>query len=300
MTDNKDKRDEIITDLLIDAWDVARLLTEYEAHYQRGVEAGKAAASIDAEQLKAEFERGRDSYRDELLAQLADRHKVERVVAEEISTKAPIAKSIEEAPRPGRGPKPTDINRPEGIPSNFDMCRLVLIDAGKPLTATEIREAVARRWWPKVPTDWKSTPFGFLSSGKLRKSADNKFELGSGAATVVSREVLPRSPAKVPMPAVKPTAGPRPPAPVKFDHNGKSTIMRSMREYVLAGKLRAAMGKGHVGEGFLAQEVIGSNTENNREVVRSLCLAMNDQLAEVGLSIGHYPGFGLLMKDVVA
>lgn len=298
MTESLDKRNDIITDLLIDAWDMGRLIAEYEAHYQRGFEAGKAFGAINPEQLKAEFDRGRDSYRDELLARMipnsAPAEYLDKLAKQPIThgeDRKPIAKSIEVV-QPSRSVKISDVGRPEGIPTNFDMCRLVLIDAGRGLTASEIREAVSRRWWPGVPRDWKGVPFGFLGSGKLRKNADNKFEIGSGAATIVNKS------GTATLPAVRQAVGPAPAAMVKFDHGDKTAILASSREYALAGRLRKAIGKGHVSEAFLAQNVIGFNSENNRMIVRDLCLGMNPALADVGLKVEHHPGFGLLMKEV--
>ena len=89
----------------------------------------------------------------------------------------------------------------------------------------------------------------------------------------------------------------RPPPGVKFEHDGKACMLPSSRVYVLIGKLKAAMGKGHIDEGFLAQNAIGSNTEYNRTLVRRLCLESNGELSKVGLKIEYHAGFGLLMKE---
>lgn len=303
MTDNVDSRNDIITDLLIEAFDLGKLMEEYEAHYQRGFEAGKA--SIGTEQLKAEFERGRESYRDELLASLDAKYKPAAIIPP-AAPKAPIANSIEAA-KPAR-PKPTDIDRPEDIPSNFEMCRLALLDAGRPLSTVEIRDIVAKRWWPNVPGDWKSSPYGFLGSGKLRKNAEGKFllpEQAKPATTaakpepqeIINREVAKRVESPKPRNVAPAPVAPRPQAVIPFEHKGRSAMLATSREYSMASRLKKAMGAGHVAEGFLAQNVIGSNTEHTRMLVKDLCLGMNPALLSIGLKIEHYPGFGLLMKD---
>lgn len=239
-----------------------------------------------------------------------------------------------QAPHPRVGAR-----RPEGIPTTFTMIQTVLKETTVALTARDVMAAIEKRWWPDLgPTFLGPDISSFISMGRLTRDADGKLSLTEKGATMVSADlrhstkgefqtpapepkptvpeavkaiveekpaphVLPKTPVRIPMPAVKPTMGPRPsgpttPQPVKFDHGELTTYLPTMRSYVLAGKLRAAMGKGHVSEAFLAEQTIGSNTESNRMLVKDLCLGMNEALSVAGLKIEHHPGYGLLMKDV--
>lgn len=307
----------------MDWFDIEPIARALQNQYQRGFEAGKAASTINAEQLKAHYERGRNDYKRELFAKLDDMKP--GTIVEASSIKAPIASSIEEEPskpiksieiaKPGRGPKPTDVNRPEGIPSNYEMCRQVLADAGVPMSGSEIRDVVAKRWWPNVPVDWKSSPFGFLSSGKLRKSADNKFILPAEVVKptppapqeVINREVAKRQ--EPPRAAVEPFK-PRMPAPEKklgppartvhgeaFMHAGKKVILHP-REYLLTSKLYGVKGQ-HIGTQFLAQNALGIKDRggDSESLIRDLVSIINPKIEGMGLKIGFYKGAGFIMQD---
>src|SRR4051812_5184591 len=75
----------------MDWFDITPVAQELQEQYRLGFEAGKAASSIDADQLKAEFDRGRESYRDELLATIDARKAWPASTVASIETKAPIA-----------------------------------------------------------------------------------------------------------------------------------------------------------------------------------------------------------------
>lgn len=200
-------------------------------------------------------------------------------------------KSIPAAPAPGK--------RPPGIPTNLEMAKAA-INALGPTSAAQIREYVRKQYWVECPDGWTGCLWTLASEGKLARAGIN-FVLAASAAPEQKPQVLPKAPVSAPMPPVKPTQGARPAAPAKgfkFDHDGKSTELGSSRLYVLASKLKAAMGKGHVAEAFLAENVIGSNTDRHRTDVKDMCLGMNDQLESVGLRISYYSGFGLIMKEI--
>jgi hypothetical protein len=202
----------------------------------------------------------------------------------------------EERPRISHGVgRVSGYARPEGIPSNFEMCRLVLIDAGRPLTATEIRDCVKVRWWPDVPADWKSSPFGFLGSGKLKKDEDGKFILPDDKPVerkptpqeIINAEVAKRQAPKLGPPARQDG--------VDFLWNGK-TVTLHQREATIAVQLRAAMGKGHLDAKLLANSIgIKSEAES---VMRDMVSILNPKIAEVGLRVDYFKGFGFIMKEV--
>lgn len=313
---------------LLEIWQPNVLLDFVRSEYKRGFEAGTAAAKSQ-EDLDRAYHRGRESV-------LEDVRKLFPSTARVVEGKSPFAKSIVEVPSEpetdppkvatnshaskgvGRGPKPTNIDRPEGIPSNYEMCRLVLIDAGIPLTATEIRDRVAKRWWPNVPGDWKSSPFGFLGSGKLLKNAEGKFILPEAVPAnrviakkpdpqeVINREVERRaasSAPKISVPAVRRevvTPGAKLGAPargtgVTFEHKGKSVVLHE-RERTIATKLRVAMGVGHIDAKFLAGQIgIRSDAE---PVMREFTSVMNGKLEAIGLRIDWHKGFGFSMLEI--
>jgi hypothetical protein len=201
------------------------------------------------------------------------------------------------------GGAPSKVGRPAGLPTNKEMAHEAIVALDGRASAPQIRDWLRKKYWSGMPDHWIACLYD------MGLARDGINFVSKAQAKIDS--VLPNEPSRVPMPAVKPTAGPRAPAPGKkfgppsrgphtatFKHGDRECTLQSSREYVLAGKLRAAMGKGHVSEGFLAENVMSSNTEHNRQMVRAMCLGMNDALAGVGLSIGFYPGFGLLMKEV--
>lgn len=231
------------------------------------------------------------------------------------------------APHPRGGAK-----RPEGIPTTFTMIQTVLKEKPKfTMIARDVMDAIEKRWWPGLgPTFLGPDISSAVTSGRLARNADGKLALTEKGESLISEDLrhktrgefqkptndagmarLQVAPVKaieekhetavVVSPAPKPERRlpqPRGPMAFKFDHNGRSTTLATAREFSIAGKLRVAMGKGHVSEAHLAETVIGSNTEAQRDLIRLTCRGMNPNLAEVGLKIEHYPGFGLIMKDI--
>lgn len=200
-------------------------------------------------------------------------------------------------PRKNVGGAPSKAGRPAGIPTNLEIAIECIKEVG-PASAPQIRTWARKRYWQGMPESWTAVLYDFVKNGKLARSGLNFVLPGEKERP---KAIATQAP-KAPPPPVKPAAQiiHRPLAAFKFDHNGKSTELDSSRLYVLASKLKAAMGKGHVSEAFLAESVIGSNTERHRDEVKNACLGMNDKLADVGLQIGYYPGFGLLMKEIGA
>lgn len=232
------------------------------------------------------------------------------------------------APHPRVGSK-----RPEGIPTTFTMVQTVLKEKPKfSMIARDVMDAIEKRWWPGLGLTFLGPNISsFITAGRLERNAAGKLALTEKGEALISADLrhktkgefqkptndagmarLQVAPVKaieekhetavVVSPAPKPERRlpqPRGPMAFKFDHNGRSTTLATAREFSIAGKLRVAMGKGHVSEAHLAETVIGSNTEAQRDLIRLTCRGMNPNLAEVGLKIEHYPGFGLIMKDLV-
>lgn len=134
--------------------------------------------------------------------------------------------------------------------------------------------------------------------------------------TALMREIAKRE--SVPQAAPAPLAGqlqpfkPRVPAPgqklgpparAKNEHefqHGATAINLRGNEYMVATKLRAAMGKGHISVQFLAETVLGSSKRNaidSKMVLKDLCEGMSARLRTVGLVIDYFEGYGFIMKE---
>ena len=259
-----------------------------------------------------------------------------------------------EARKPGKRPPRTNVRgdtsspRPEGLATTFELVGAVLDNWG-PLTAMEVGDKIRERWWPGMDFKRIGAEFStWISKGRLLRDHDGKLTLtGTGrklafpggfnpyekpatVADMSQREpeqvsVLPKEPSKVPMPAVQPTAGPRPspqeiidreaakrgPLPVRhkfsargarneeeFEHSGQK-ILLSSREYLLAVRLRAAINKGHLSAQFLAETGLGIRRHvDNESLIKDVVATMNPKIAVVGLSVQWFSGWGFLMREI--
>jgi hypothetical protein len=202
---------------------------------------------------------------------------------------APLADEPQKISAPFEKVPPKN-QRPEGIPSSIQMATEAITELG-PASAAQIRDWLRKNYWEKMPDSWTACLWNFVTDGRLSRSGINFVIAKSRDDVLAAPSGLPKPPAK----PVKPTGGVK---PITFEHNGAITDLSSPREYVIAGKLRAAMGKGHIAEAFLAESITGRNTDDNRKIILDVALGMNSKLLNVGLKIEHYPGFGLVMKDV--
>lgn len=303
-----DQRNDAIFDLIMDAWDVNRVLTAFEAHYQRGIDAGKALAGDNAEQLKAEFERGRESYRDELFEKLGGRlvGGADRLIAE---GRKPIAHSIEEKPAPIKsvaiakppaeknlGGKPNKSERPENLPRNIGMALEAIKELGGKASAPQILGYIRQKWWAGFPSSWTAVLYDLVKNGTLARDGINFI------APVAEKVVAPTVPAvqehkpRVPEPGNK--LGPPARAEgVMFRHGGETVTLHA-REAAVTEKLYAARGKGHVDARFLAG-LIGIKSEADL-TMQEFVKVLNPKIAPLGLTVEFFKGFGFLMKDAPA
>lgn len=211
------------------------------------------------------------------------------VERESIAPKAPAPLAGEPQQVSVPSPKPPKNPRPEGIPTSLQMAIEAITELG-PASSTQIRDWLRKKYWEKMPDSWTACLWNFVTDGRLSRSGIN-FVIAKEVTTIPSKAST--SPAKPKEKTVAVTA-----KPITFEHNGATTDLSSPREYVIAGKLRAAMGKGHIAESFLAESITGRNTDDNRKIILDVALGMNSRLFNVGLKIEYYPGFGLVMKDV--
>jgi len=194
------------------------------------------------------------------------------------------------------GGAPSKAGRPASIPTNLAIAVEAIAALGGAASGPQIRDWARVKYWAAMPDSWTAVLYDFVKAEKLARSGINFVLPGaaksSPAPAISPPKVAPLAPKVAPKPTIPAPKG------VEFNHGDKSVMLPTSRYYIFASKLRIAMGKGHISEAFLAQEVIGSNTEKHRDEVRHACLAMNKQLAEIGLKIEYYPGFGLIMKEV--
>lgn len=367
MTDEKMPDDEFMeraAEISMEWFNITPVARALEAEYQRGmVDGGLAVNAKFSERLAAEHQRGMDDYRDELLRNMdARRVEKEPIVKglEETSQEKPAEPgrpsgtpeppkrtseppaAREKAPKQVRGDTGP---RPEGIPTTFEMIGSIL-DGSPGLTAQQVGDRIRECWWPGMDFKRIGPEFStWIRKGRLDRDADGKLTLTEQGRKVAfpvgfdpnkksieeSRRVLPPDPPKVRMPAVQPTAGPRPETPkpppmvrapdvprqvvtpgaklgppvrsghaMAYQHGGKS-VMLHHREFSIAQVLRAAMGKGHIDTTFLAQKALGSDKRNaidNESLLRDLVSIMNPKLEPLRLNIEFHKGFGFVMKEL--
>jgi hypothetical protein len=158
--------------------------------------ASVATASLDldaiAGALRAQYERGRDDCRREMLGEILA--KVSSI-AEAIEPGRPVVlpppvvilppaeeeRALEPRPRPE--PPAADsaarggAQRPPNIPTTFKMAREVLLEEPG-LTAREVANRIERRWWPGLRFNQIGPEFySFVSSGRMQRDADGKLSL---------------------------------------------------------------------------------------------------------------------------
>ena len=198
------------------------------------------------------------------------------------------------------GGAPSKAGRPDSMPPNL-WCAIEAIKAlGGRASAPQIRNYVRDKYWPKLPDHWSSTLWGFVTDGKLDRDGINFVVPGTAPAparaiVTAAPKVVPSTPVRAPMPPVQP------PAPTlrafTFKHGDRSVMLASAQQLSIASRLQQALGQ-HIAEAFLAEKVLGANTERHRELVKAQALGLNGPLFDVGLKVTHYPGFGLIMKEV--
>ena len=239
------------------------------------------------------------------------------------------------APNPGKRPSRdirghTGTDRPKGLPTTFEMIGAVL-DESPGLTAIQVGDKIRDRWWPGMDFKRIGPEFStWITKGRLIRDPEGKLTLSESgrkiafpaavspqkqdepAEAITARESVPqRSHAPLagqPQPmrreVVTPGAKLGPPArkqnEAEFEYLGRKVLLRS-REYMIAVKLRAAIGKGHLSPQFLAETALGADKRNaidNKSLLSELCDGMNERLATVGLNISYYEGFGFVMKEI--
>lgn len=190
-------------------------------------------------------------------------------------------------------------SRPSHVPNNITLALEAIDHHGGRASSIQITDYVRQKHWPDVSIEWKNCLWTFASEGRLARDGINFIRPGTTPKLpppppVDKKEEQRLADIKSTVTARKASRAAS--TTMTFAHNDKSVELPSSG-YVFAAKLKAAMGK-HISDAFLAERVVGSNTELHRDRVRQTCLSMNDALAEVGLTIEHYPGFGLIMKEV--
>lgn len=191
-------------------------------------------------------------------------------------------------PRKNVGGAPSKSGRPLDMPSNLVVVRAALRELGGRAAAAQIRTWARNKYWPEMPDHWASVLYQFVTSGDLER-AGMDFKLPEPKQEVVKH--VPKMP----------TVAPPKPAPAlrafTFKHGDKSVMFATAQQLALAHRLQQANGQ-HVGEAFLAEKILGANTERHRDTIKMQALGLNGPLFELGLKVTHYPGFGLSMKEV--
>lgn len=178
------------------------------------------------------------------------------------------------------GGAPSKAGRPDSMPPNLS-CAIEAISLEAAL------QAAGRRRRKRAGAAADRDGINFVVPGTAPAPAR--------AIVTAAPKVVPSTPVRAPMPPVQP------PAPTlrafTFKHGDRSVMLASAQQLSIASRLQQALGQ-HIAEAFLAEKVLGANTERHRELVKAQALGLNGPLFDVGLKVTHYPGFGLIMKEV--
>ena len=200
-------------------------------------------------------------------------------------------------PRKNVGGAPSQIGRPEDIPSNYEMATEAIRAHDGAASGTQIRDYIKKKYWPGIAAHWTATLYDMVTSRKLARSGIN-FVVPEPSTAIAKPAVPKPAPKKV---QLQPRVYAPHEKPEEFQWKDSTAILLSPKEYLLAAKLRAAMGKGHIGVQYLAENALGMRRGQGEEVkstLRQMAMGMADRLASIGLAIEYHEGFGFLMKEV--
>lgn len=191
-------------------------------------------------------------------------------------------------------------NRPSYVPNNITLALEAIDHHGGRASSIQITDYVRQKHWADVSMEWKNCLWTFASDGKLARDGINFIRPGTTPKLPppppVDKKEEQRLNGLKSNVVAKQAARKSAPNTMPFLHKDMKLDVPAS-SYVFLSKLKAAMGQ-HISEAFLAEKVIGSNTDLNRTRVREACLSLNGGLAEIGLTVEHYSGFGLIMKEV--
>ena len=319
----EEKRSWEILEIILDSWNSQKVTDAFEAHYQSGYKSG--------------YEKGQDDYRDALLKGIdaARARVVEGFVPSSQLNAEPkplIAKSITEIPNaePDRAasgepakaaspeaaapPKkdvggcPPTNTRQKDLPANFELACEAIEALGGRASAPQIRDYIRRHRWSGLSDHWTAVLYDLVHAGKLSRDGLNfvtsskistNAEARKAADTIVAEVERQNKPVASPKPSPSASDGSKFQNGVyveKFEFNG-SAVMLHPKEYMLAVKLRAAMGKGHLPAQFLIS-ALGYKQIDGEAALRDLAAIMNPKIKSLGVMISFYRGFGFLMTEI--
>lgn len=271
---------------------IQREITEEQRQALRNVKPGKIVA-IDRPEPNAIQEVLTDTH---VLAVAV--HVPEEQLQHTITVDEMPSQTHQPEPQKNLGGRPSQVGRPEDIPSNRDMAVAAIKELG-PASATQIREYVRKHYWSGAPAHWTATLYDMVNVGKLKRQGIN-FVLPEPSTAVAKPAAMILKPAPKKVQLQPRTYAPHE-NPEEFQWKDSAAVFLSPKEYLLAAKLRAAMGKGHIGVQYLAENALGMRRGQGEEAkltLRNLATAMGDRLASIGLAIEYHEGFGFLMKEV--
>lgn len=203
--------------------------------------------------------------------------------------------------------------RPDGIPSAFEMIRTVLTEEPG-LTAKDIHARIEKRWWPGLTRDRIGPDISTsIALGKLHRDDDGKItvtKIGANAIVRAPRKETPppRNPAPFSLPAKKvegvDSNGSNQADKLFAFVHGERTVMLNKSELEMANALRRAMGKGFLDYQFLGLR--GRGTSQSRAAVPDKTWLSQSvpvlaaKLEPLGLQIDHTDNFGYSMKEIEA
>lgn len=276
----------------IDAGKLASSAEPTDEAMGRDAVAASGSSEVAAETTEAPAKPGmgseRSSSAETQIREAAESHGIDGDVA------VAIVRAESVGPKKNVGGAPSKSGRPAGIPSNLAMAIGALKELGGRASAADIRDWARKKHWPKMPDHWTAVLYEFVNVGHIER-AGMDFKLPDAKPRQEVVKHAPKPPPAFPtLPAPKPAA---PPRGFTFKHGDKSVMLQTAQQLTLATRLLQAKGQ-HIGEAFLAEKVLGSNTERHRDTIKAQATGLNGALFEVGLKVTYYPGHGLIMKDV--
>lgn len=304
MTEAKDDRQMRLLEVLCEMWDSQRLLELFEAEYQRG----------------------RDDYRDDLFKHLdrpasdfvqkclpppkkgietAEIKKTEvevsalEMVVEELVEVVAGKTEPEKEVKPARekiSPREGCPPRPNNIPTTFSMMQTLLHETER-LRADDLVALIEKRWWPGLTRNFLKPEISTLiTKGRLDRDLDGFLSLtakGKAVNSVDLREIgKGKQPPQVPLAPIAPRIN-----SIKFKSE-QGEVDLPVKEYQLVSRLYACKGS-HVAASFLAEKILGTGHRRDAEsTLRDLASICNPKIASLGIGVSFYNGFGFIMKDL--
>lgn len=304
MTEARDDRQMRLLETLCEMWDSQKLLELFEAEYQRGRDDYRDDLFKHLDRPTSDFVQKRLSPPNQNTA-TTELQKAEievsalEVVVEEIVEVANRKTKPEKEVKPEKekiSPREGCPPRPNNIPTTFSMMQTLLHETER-LRADDLVAQIEKRWWPGLTRNFLKPEIStMITQGRLDRDLDGFLSLtakGKAINSVDLREIgKGKQPPQVPLGPIAPRIN-----SIKFKSE-KGEVDLPVKEYQLVSRLYACKGS-HVAASFLAEKILGTGHRRDAEsTLRDLASICNPKIASLGIGVSFYNGFGFIMKDL--